>query len=153
MSTNIKKAIGLTIVLFMIIFLVSCTSQELSQNPIEEKPVITNEQISNPASNQEIMEKYIRDFLISGYSKYYTINIITFEGWNEKTDNGKLEAIVLTTMNSSASGKSNDSNFMFKLTADFINNKIDEKSISLYLEQDSENNKVIYIPAEDILPK
>lgn len=50
-------------------------------------------------------------------------------------------------------GKPSDSNYTFKFIANLIENRVDEKSIQLYLEQDAENNKVIYIPAEEILPK
>lgn len=50
-------------------------------------------------------------------------------------------------------GKPSDSNYTFKLTADLIDNKIDEKSIKLFLEEDGPNNSVIYTPAEEVLPQ
>ncbi|MBA1335103.1 MAG: hypothetical protein HPY66_0725 [Firmicutes bacterium] len=147
----------------------------------------------NKLHNEDVMEKYISDFLKNGYSRYYIINSIASEFRSIKTDEGKLEAIVFTTMNSNVPpkdpdtvpyiieakekaqketdpekkkilqneyetlknkyGKPNDSNFVFMLTANLIDGKIDEKSIKLFLEQDTENNKVMYIPAEEILPK
>ncbi len=49
-------------------------------------------------------------------------------------------------------GKPDDTNFGFKLTADLIDNKIDEKSIKLFFEEDDGPNGVKYAPAEEALP-
>lgn len=45
-----------------------------------------------------------------------------------------------------------DTNFVFKVTADMISDKIDEKTIQLLIEQDGPGG-VIYVPAEEILPR
>ena len=49
-------------------------------------------------------------------------------------------------------GKPFDSSFFLKLTAKLQDGKIHKESIKLFLEQES-GNGVLYIPAEEILPK
>ncbi len=164
------------------------TESESQKQITKSAPIISSD------ANEEIMRKYISDFLQKGYSKYYIINSINCDFRSKIINAGKLEAIVYTTMNSnvppkdpdtvpyliglkekaqketnperkkilqqeyetlrSEYGKPNDGNFIFKLTANMADNKIDEKSIKLYFDATAAaNSEPIYVPAEDILPK
>jgi beta-lactamase regulating signal transducer with metallopeptidase domain len=156
-----------------------------------KEPISSNSKAVNSLSNEDIMKKYITDFLTKGYSKYYIINSFNFNIYKNETVGSNLEALVLTTMNSNVPpkdpetvpyimdakakaqkeknpkikkmlqeqyeqmakeyGKPEDSNNVFKLTANLIDGKIDEKSIVLMREIDAPKG-VDYVPAEDILP-
>ena len=62
--------------------------------------IAENKQLQNSDINKEIMRKHISDFLNNGYSKYYIINSINCNFQSEIINEGNMEAIVFTTMNS-----------------------------------------------------
>ncbi|HEX9061321.1 MAG TPA: hypothetical protein VF941_14165, partial [Clostridia bacterium] len=146
--------------------------------------------LKSSMTNEDIMKKYVTDFLTKGYSKHYIINNINFRFGENKASGAKFEAIIFATMNSKVPpgdpeavpyiqeakekaqreskpetkkvlqnvyetmvkeyGKPFDTNYNFKLTADLVNGKIDEKTIKLFIEQDDGKR---YAPAGEILPK
>ncbi|MGD0153909.1 MAG: hypothetical protein ABSC17_09185 [Thermacetogeniaceae bacterium] len=195
MKCKFIDAFETAVVCGMILLLVGCANLNEQKGAIKSNTTEEITRSSNILANEDIMKKYITDFLTTGYSKYYTINSIKYDIREYKVQDTKVEAIINTTMNSNVPtktgmnidtvpyikeakekaqketdparkevlqneyetmaneyGKPFDSDFGFKLTADLIDNKIDEKSIKLFSEEEGPNNSLIYIPAEEILP-
>lgn len=71
----------------------------------------------------------------------------------QKETNPKTKEILQKEYETMAKEHANpfDSNYLFKLTGNLVNGKIDVKSISLFLEGDGPNGP-IYTPAEKMLP-
>ncbi|HYE11973.1 MAG TPA: hypothetical protein VEF53_17530 [Patescibacteria group bacterium] len=90
-----NKLIILLLVLAML--LISCTSQNkqiVTINKSIEKATPLTEQVTN----ETIIENYISSFLTKGYSKYYIINCVECEILSQEVENGKLEAVIHTNM-------------------------------------------------------
>jgi len=84
----------------IILLSVGCTNRNEQKNTINNS---TNKEVVNPLEseiNEDIMRKYITDFLTRGYSKHYIINYINCEFREKKVKGAEIEAIIFATMNS-----------------------------------------------------
>lgn len=197
MKKNFFIVAGVIVICSSILFLTSCTKQneKISMDNKNTPNVDMSSMISQ--SNKDIMNKYITEFLIKAYSKYYIVNSVKCEFIKGNIKDGKIETIILTTISSNVPpkdpetvpyiieakekaqretdpkiksvlqnvyetmakeyGKPNDTNYMYKFTANLINGEIDKNSIRLYNEVDDYNGEgnllgVKYVPAEEYLP-
>lgn len=90
---------GIIIACGIVLLSVGCTNQNKQNNTIHNND---NKEVVSPlesAINEDIMQKYITDFLTRGYSKHYIINYINCEFREKKIKGAKIEAIIFTTMN------------------------------------------------------
>lgn len=108
MRKNIIKVFCTLLIASMTLFLTSCTNQNAQNSKVNSEAGDESAKTTALDSNEDVIKTYITNFLKNGYSKYYIINDIKLEFRDQKVDDGKLEAIVFTTMNSNVIPKDPD---------------------------------------------